>query len=99
MRLRVTKSQLYGLVAEYARLPIMKKTRFDKLYRSRSYWLDWIGDDGEHYEAYLTASMGTVTMKIRNCSGENPSDQFIRFEVPELTRRGMIEFSPATTAK
>lgn len=49
---KVTKTSLYKLVSEYTKLPIMKKTEYEKL-NQWNHWLRWVTSEGDCMTAYF----------------------------------------------
>lgn len=81
LRIKANKTSLYRLVSEYATLPPMGQTRYNKAHRCRSYWLRW----GE-YSAYLSTVGGGVLLSI-----DGGKRKVYTITVEDLRQRGMIE--------
>ena len=93
MRLKATKTSLYKLVAEHAKLPSMKRTEFVKLRGHRTYWLRWWDEDSGSCEAYLSVGCGSAVLRItKHREGDDEqSGPFHKLQVADLRERGMIE--------
>ena len=84
MQIKACKTSMYNLVAEFTELPIMKNTRFQKSYRSASYFLEWCGG-----RAFLSPVMGTPLMSVTT---EEIPWKAHRLTVDSLLKKDMIQF-------
>lgn len=84
--LRANKTKMVMLLRSKGYKPTIKKSKYEKAYRSRSYWLTWLQSDGL-YTALLTTAAGRSFLKVSH-DGE---DKFIPVPLAELERYEMKE--------
>lgn len=59
------KTKMVKLLRDKGYKPTVKRARFDKAFRRRSYWLTWLESDGL-YEALLSTAAGKSFLWIRH---------------------------------
>ena len=101
LRLKVTKTSLYKLVAEYVTdLPPMRMgTEFIRYSRTRDYELKWITGSRGRARAFLSACLGRCLLSIEvNGIYESTLDsQVYTIPLADLRERGLVEeFTTAT---
>lgn len=65
MYLRANKTNMVKLIRTKGFSPTVKRARFEKAFRSRSYWLRWMEPSGAH-EALLMTAGGRTYLRIVN---------------------------------
>ena len=92
VRLKATKTSLYRLVAEYTKLPGIRRVEFWKAYRRPDFFLEWSQEDG-----YAQASFGVcagrpmLSITVRDIEGNCVSRSTHRPNMESLWERGMVE--------
>lgn len=63
--LRANKTNMVKLIRTKGFSPTVKRARFEKAFRARSYWLTWMESSGLH-EALLMTAGGRTYLRIKN---------------------------------
>lgn len=91
MRLRATKTSMYKLVSEYAELPPVCETSFEKAYRQPSYYLRWRDVDDMPCKAMLAPCAGRPVLSItRERERAESAYETHALSIADLRQRGMI---------
>lgn len=88
MYLRANKTNMVKLIRTKGFTPTIKRARFEKAFRSRSYWLRWREPSGFH-EALLMTAGGRTYLRITNQTTNQEGMQHI--PLTELEKFNLVE--------
>ena len=87
--LRSNKTKMVRLLRDKGYTPTIKRAKFEKAFRARSFWLTWMESDGMH-EALLMTAGGRTYLRVRNLT-DGGEDKFIYVPLAELEKYEMTE--------
>ena len=87
--LKANKTKMVQLLRDKGYTPTIKRAKFEKAFRTRSFWLTWLESDGM-YEALLMTAGGQSYLRLRNLTAGG-EDKFIHVPLAELEKYQMTE--------
>lgn len=82
------KTKMVKLICSKGYKPTVRRARYEKAFRARSFWLTWLESDSL-YEALIMTAGGKTYLRITNeTTGE---ENMIHIPLTELEKYGMIE--------
>lgn len=87
--LRANKTKMVQLLKDKGYTPTIKRAKFEKAFRARSFWLTWTQSD-EMLEALLMTAGGRSYLRVRNLTAGG-EDKFIHVPLAELEKYQMTE--------
>lgn len=87
--LRANKTKMVQLLRDKGYTPTIKRARFEKAFRARSFWLTWMESSGM-LEALLMTAGGRTYLRVRNLT-DGGEDKFIHVPLAELEKYQMTE--------
>lgn len=82
------KTKMVKLLCDKGYKPTIKRARYEKAFRARSFWLTWLEND-RLYEALLMTAGGRTYLRVTNKT-ENV-EKMIHIPLIELKKYDMIE--------
>ena len=89
--LKANKSSFVSLLCAHGYKPTVRRSKLQKLFRARTWWLTWNQPEGE-YEASISSAGGKPFMRIK---GPKDLDKIITLDIGELEKLGMVEVKTA----
>lgn len=86
--LKANKTKMVKLLCDRGYKPTIKRARYEKAFRSRSFWLTWLESDGL-YNALLMTAGGRTYLRVTNETTN--VEKMIHIPLDELKKRDMIE--------
>lgn len=86
--LRANKTNMVKLIRTKGFSPTVKKARFEKAFRARSYWLRWREPNGFH-EALLMTAGGKAYLRITNQTTNK--EGMLHIPLAELEKFDLVE--------
>ena len=86
--LKANKTKMVRLLRDKGYKPTVKRARFEKAFRARTYWLTWLESDGM-YEASLGTAGGRAYLRTINMT--TGDDNVIHVPLKELEKYEMTE--------
>lgn len=86
--LRANKTNMVKLICTKGFTPTVKRAKFEKAFRARSYWLTWMESNGLH-EALLMTSYGRTYLRVKNLTTGDEGMQHI--PLAELEKFDLVE--------
>lgn len=86
--LKANKTKMIKLLCARGYKPTVKRARYEKAFRSRSFWLTWFESDGL-YNALLMTAGGRTYLRVTNETTN--VEKMIHVPLDELKKRDMIE--------
>lgn len=87
--LKSNKTKMVQLLRDKGYTPTIKRAKFEKAFRARSFWLTWLESDGMH-EALLMTAGGRSYLRVRNLTAGG-EDKLIHIPLAELEKYQMTE--------
>lgn len=86
--LRANKTKMVNLIRAKGYRPTIKRARYEKAFRARSFWLTWLESDGL-YEALLMTAGGRTYLRITNKTTDE--EKMIHIPLAELVKYDLVE--------